>query len=138
MVLLTSCIHDTAGDVYGIVKKTGNKGIRKVADIASDLIEDARRAIGKSPSLAVEGAGTLRGSLSDFGKVGIRKVKETPVQKGFKEAYGESAAGVNKAGDAAEGTPNTKIGGNLGNQTKEQLFKSKASYEKLIQEHTAN
>ena len=98
---------DTARDIYGIVKKTGNKGIQKVADIVSDLIGDARRAFGKSPVLAAEGVGTLRGSLSDFGKVGIRKVEETPVQKGFKEAYGESAAGANTAGDAVEGTLKT-------------------------------
>ena len=95
---------DTAGDVYGIVKKTGNKGIQKAAGIASDLIEDARRAFGKSPSLAAEGAGTLRGNLSYSGKAGIAKAEETPAQKSFNAAYRDSAAGVNKAEDAAGGT----------------------------------
>ena len=89
---------DTAGDVYGIVKKTGNIGIQKAAGIASDFIEDARRAIGKSPSLTAEGAGTLRGSLSDFGKAGTPKVEETPVQKSFKAASRDSAAGTVKTG----------------------------------------
>ena len=97
---------DTAGDVYGIVKKTGNKGIQKAAGIASDLIEDARRAFGKSPSLAAEGAGTLRGNLSYSGKAGIAKAEETPAQKSFNAAYRDSAAGVNKAEDAAGGTSN--------------------------------
>ena len=95
---------DTAGDVYDIVKKTGNKGIRKVAGNASDLIEDARRMIAKSPSLSAEGAGTLRVGFPDIEKVGIPKIEETPVQKSFNAAYRDAAAGVNKAGDAVEGT----------------------------------
>ena len=95
---------DTAGDVYGIVKKTGNKGIQKVAGNASDLIDSARQAFGQSPELAAEGAGIFKGSLSDFRKAEIPKVEETPVQKSYIAAYRDAAAGVNKAGDAVEGT----------------------------------
>ncbi len=100
---------DTAGDVYGIVKKTGNKGIQKIPSKASNLIESASRAFGKSPKLAAEGAGIFEGSLSDFRKAGIPKVEEAPVQKSFYAAYRDPAAGINKVEDAVEETASSGV-----------------------------
>ncbi|GBF32467.1 cell wall-associated protein [Desulfocucumis palustris] len=56
----------------------------------------------------------------------------TVVRKGEKELAGLAGP---VAEDVSLGLSKTKMGGALGNQTREQLPKSKSSYEKLIQEH---
>ena len=91
-------VIDKAGDLYGIVKKVGNKGIQKVASKAGDVFENISRAIGKKPDLVAEGAGIFKGSVPDFGKVGIPELKKNPVQKNFNAIYGNPGAG--KAAEA--------------------------------------
>ncbi len=92
---------DTVRDIYGIVKKIGNKGIQKIASTTGSLIENASRAFGKNPALAVEGAGAIRGNIPELGKIGIFKAEETAVQKSFKEIYKDSGAGTGKIEDVA-------------------------------------
>ena len=92
-------VIDKAGDLYGIVKKVGNKGIQKVASKAGDVFENISRTIGKKPDLVAEGAGIFKGSIPDFGKVGIPELKETPVQKNFNAIYGNPSVGASKLGD---------------------------------------
>jgi len=51
---------------------------------------------------------------------------------------GENRVLVHNANKYVKGTSKTGQGSNLSNQTREQLLKSKSSYEKLIQEHKQN
>ncbi len=96
---------DRAGDVFGIVKKAGNKGIQRITSKAADVIANASQAFSKKPGLAAAGAGVFRGSIPDSVKAGISKMKETPVQKGFNAIYKDLGAGAGKAAEAAaEGT----------------------------------
>ena len=91
---------DRTEDIYGIVKKAGNKGIQKVASATGSLFENASRAFGKNPALAVEGAGAIRGSIQGLG-IGIFKAEETAVQKSFKEIYKDSCAVTGKIEEVA-------------------------------------
>ena len=106
---------DTVGDIYGIVKKAGNKGIQKIASTTGSLIENASRAFGKNPALAIEGAGAIRGSIPELGKTGITMLEETPIQKSFKEIYSVSGTEADKVtqleAEAVANTERTAING---------------------------
>ena len=93
---------DTVGDIYGIVKKTGNKGIQKIASITESFTENASRVFGKNPVLAAEGAGVFRDSIHNSVKVGVSKVKKTPVQKSFNAIYENSGTGVRGIGEGTD------------------------------------
>jgi hypothetical protein len=51
--------------------------------------------------------------------------------------YNTKTTNIDSNKITSEGTSSTGQGSNLSNQTREQLLKSKSSYEKLIQEHKA-
>jgi len=104
-----------------------------VGNVATGLMGVGEAGAGITYTVGTGGVGAVAGGevlIAHGGSIAISGLKEAA--ENLNVLFASSKRGGN-----SEGTSSTGQGSNLSNQTREQLLKSKSSYEKLIQEHKA-